>query len=209
MDYVDRLDNSNPYSLLPNNNNDDDEENVALSIEQTEWVEDAQSSQDFASKEALVSHPAIPKTVRFGMLVLIGINICLFFTDHALTAAHVDVLANVLGDHYHEHEAFPFGLGYSLVNLWNACAILLVGFMATLSGAWPYLKLLLMTALWCVPPSMLSTKRRGEYFHYLDILGKWSLIDLYVLVNAMVAFYVEIKSPSLDILLKIFTKCKF
>ena len=163
MDYVDRLDNSNPYSLLPNNNNDDDEENAALSIEQTEWVEDAQSSQDFASKEALVSHPAIPKTVRFGMLVLIGINICLFFTDHALTAAHADVLANVLGDHYHEHKAFPFGLGYSLVNLWNACAILLVGFMATLSGAWPYLKLLLMTALWCAAVNVIPEAARGIF----------------------------------------------
>lgn len=74
------------------------------------------------------------KNVRVGVLVLIFVNICLFFTDHALTAAHVDIHGQVLGDKYYEKEAFPFGLGYSLVNLWNACAVVLVGFMATFSG---------------------------------------------------------------------------
>merc|ERR1711998_400573 len=43
-------------------------------------------------------------------------------------------------------------------------------------------------------------KLRGKYFHWLDVFGKWSLIDLYVLVNAMVAFYVTIDSPDLEIL---------
>ena len=149
--------------------------------------------------QALLFHPAIPKKVRYGVMVMIFINICLFFTDHALTAASVDVVANVLGDTFHDKAAFPFGLGYSLVNLWTACAVLLVGFMATFSGAWPYLKLLLMAALWCAPPAMLTPKQRGKYFHWLDVMGKWSLLDLYVLVNAMVAFYVQINNPKLGI----------
>ena len=57
-----------------------------------------------------------------------------------------------------------------------------------------------MAALWCAPPALLSPKLRGKYFHWLDIFGKWSLIDLYVLVNAMVAFYITIDSPDLEIL---------
>jgi len=150
--------------------------------------------------EALLFHHAIPEHVRMGMLVLIVINIGLFFTDHALTAASVNVGIDLLGNAFLDEQAFPFGLGYTLVNMWNACAVLLLGFMATFSGAWPYLKLLLMSALWCAPPAMLSPRARGRYFHMLDIMGKWSLLDLYVLVQAMVAFYVEIKNPKLDIL---------
>ena len=204
-------DSYNPYSLLSGDNDStllvDDKE----LMERKSYLQRKNSKRyeklnleigidETVNGEALLYHSAIPKNVRYGMLVLIFVNICLFFTDHALTAAHVDIHGKVLGDDYYEKEAFPFGLGYSLVNLWNACAVVLVGFMATFSGAWPYLKLLLMTALWCAPPALLSPKLRGKYFHWLDVFGKWSLIDLYVLVNAMVAFYVTIDSPDLEIL---------
>ena len=144
-------------------------------------------------------HPAISQNVRYGMLVLIFINIVLFFTDHALTAASVNVGIKVLGDAFLDQQAFPFGLGYTLVDMWKACAVLLLGFMGTFSGAWPYLKLLIMSALWCAPPAMLDPRTRGRYFHMLDVMGKWSLLDLYVLTQAMVAFYIQIKNPELDI----------
>ena len=155
-------------------------------------------------QEALLFHPAIPQNVRYGMLVLIFINIVLFFTDHALTAASVNVGIKVLGDAFLDQQAFPFGLGYTLVDMWKACAVLLLGFMGTFSGAWPYLKLLIMSALWCAPPAMLDPRTRGRYFHMLDVMGKWSLLDLYVLTQAMVAFYIQIKNPELNIFPKDF-----
>lgn len=76
----------------------------------------------------------------------------------------------------------------------------LVAFLATFSGAWVYLKLLLMTLLWCTPTTMMSSEKRGQFFHYLDLFGKWSLLDLLVLTQSMVGFYVRIKHPNLNIL---------
>lgn len=62
------------------------------------------------------------------------------------------------------------------------------------------MKLLLMAMLWCAPPSILSVKDRGRYFHLLDVFGKWSLLDLFVLVQSMVGFFVRIAHPDLLIL---------
>ena len=148
----------------------------------------------------LVFHPSIPPFVRYGMLCMIVVDISLFFSSHASMGASVDLLLNVFGDHFRYNTIFPFGLGYSLVNLWKACAVTLVAFLATFSGGWVYLKLLLMSLLWCTPTTMLSTTRRGKYFHYLDMFGKWSLLDLLVLTQSMVGFYVRIKHPQLEIL---------
>ena len=134
------------------------------------------------------------------MLGLIVVDISIFFSSHASMGASVDMLINVFGDNFRYNTIFPFGLGYSLVNLWTACAVTLVTFLATFSGGWVYLKLLLMSLLWCTPPTMLSSKQRGRLFHYLDLFGKWSLLDLLVLTQSMVGFYVRIKHPSLEIL---------
>ena len=47
---------------------------------------------------------------------------------------------------------------------------------------------------------MMSSTTRGRYFHYLDMFGKWSLLDLLVLTESMVGFYARIKHPNLKIL---------
>ena len=83
---------------------------------------------------SLVHHPRIPLHVRWGVLLLIFFDICLFFSSHASMGASVDMQLNILGDELRYHTIFPFGLGYSLVNLWGACAVVLVAFLATFSG---------------------------------------------------------------------------
>ena len=79
--------------------------------------------------------------------------------------------------------------------MWTACAIVLATLIGTFSGCWPYIKLLLMGVVWCLPPSRLSIKTRGVFIQVLDIMGKWSLIDLYVLVMSMIAFFVDGSNP--------------
>lgn len=52
----------------------------------------------------------------------------------------------------------------------------------TFSGIWPYVKLLLMLFCWCVKETVLSEKTRSALLTFLDVAGKWSLVDSYVLV---------------------------
>jgi len=82
-------------------------------------------------------------------------------------------------------DVFNFTLITSLKHFWKgeayALAILIGGF----SGCWPYIKLFTMMILWFVPA---TEKLRGKLLHWLDVLGKWSLVDAYVLCLMAVAF---------------------
>lgn len=60
--------------------------------------------------------------------------------------------------------------------------------IAGFSGAWPYVKLALMAACWTIPARGMPLRRRQRLLLWLEALGKWSLIDTFVLVMMMVAF---------------------
>ena len=79
---------------------------------------------------------------------------------------------------------------------YNAHAYALVILIGTFSGAWPYLKLITMLYCWLASPSKMAPKRRGQILMFLDTLGKWSLIDVFVLVMCMVSFRLHIISPA-------------
>ena len=55
-------------------------------------------------------------------------------------------------------------------------------------GRWPYIKLLLLFWCWMASSAQLSPDRRGTVLAWIDALGKWSLLDIFVLVMFMVAF---------------------
>eukprot|EP00948_MAST-09A_sp_MAST-9A-sp1_P004289 g4289.t1 len=149
---------------------------------------------------ALLHHPAIPWLVRYGVLFGILCNLAFFLSGHTSVGASVDLVAYFAGDRIEYDTIYTFSLAGSLSDMWGACAIVLATLIGTFSGAWPYIKLLLMIFVWMVPPSSLSTRSRGTFIKILDYMGKWSLIDLYVLVMSMIAFYVRIQSPETPIL---------
>ena len=60
--------------------------------------------------------------------------------------------------------------------------------MLLLSGVWPYLKLLIMMTCWCSSTNFISVRKREKILMWLNALGKWSLLDIYVLAMMMVAF---------------------
>lgn len=67
--------------------------------------------------------------------------------------------------------------------------------VACFSGAWPYLKLVLMFACWVIPKRLLSIGRREFALVLLDVLGKWSLIDSYIMIIVLVSFHMSISFP--------------
>ena len=64
--------------------------------------------------------------------------------------------------------------------------------IAFFSGAWPYIKLVCMFVCWLSPTGVLSVKRRESILQFMDMMGKWSLIDFFVMTMFMCAFYFEL-----------------
>ena len=62
-------------------------------------------------------------------------------------------------------------------------------------SVWPYTKQLISLFLWVVPPRWMTFKRRGSLLQWLDILGKWSIIDVFVLLMTLASFCLSIDSP--------------
>ena len=61
------------------------------------------------------------------------------------------------------------------------------------SGVWPYTKQLVSLVVWFTPPRLCSVTRRENIYLWLDCLGKWSIIDIFVLVMTLAAFRVSVK----------------
>ena len=72
--------------------------------------------------------------------------------------------------------------------MWEAKVYPLAILVLVFSGIWPYIKLLTLLFCWCINESKLSPRVRERLLIILDILGKWSLLDSYVLIMMTVAF---------------------
>jgi hypothetical protein len=83
---------------------------------------------------------------------------------------------------------FAFSLINTAKQMWQAGIYPLFFLVLVFSGIWPYVKLLSMLYAWSTPKTRLSADRRGSLLLALDALGKFSLVDTYVLVLMLVAF---------------------
>lgn len=141
----------------------------------------------------------------FYIPVLLFMNIALFVWSNCSTGATVEpnvvirfpkdlqwIVHEILPNQVDKHgvlafkdDVFNFTLITSLKHFWKGGAYGLAVLIGVFSGLWPYVKLLTMVVLWFVPA---TEKLRGKLLHWLDVLGKWSLVDAYVLCLMAVAF---------------------
>ena len=80
----------------------------------------------------------------------------------------------------------------SVIEMWQAGVYALSLLIATASGVWPYIKLIIMFFILLIPPKYLTPKWRKRILRVLDALGKWSLIDVYVACLFINAFRITI-----------------
>ena len=90
---------------------------------------------------------------------------------------------------------FEFSIVESVKEMWLSGVKSLSVIIFVLSVFWPYLKQFITFLLWILPPSRVSVTRRGLILHQLDSLGKWSIVDIYVLMLSMVGFRFSARSP--------------
>eukprot|EP00756_Hemistasia_phaeocysticola_P053984 Hpha_TRINITY_DN29932_c0_g1::TRINITY_DN29932_c0_g1_i1::g.131831::m.131831 len=143
----------------------------------------------------LLQDPRLSARVRFGIPAVLVWIIIMFISGHVTIGASVDLEVGVAGDTLQLREFAKFSLGRSIKDMWHAGAYFLAVLVGSFSGAWPYAKVLSLLYCWCVPPTRLSPKRRGRLLEKLDVLGKWSLIDVFVLTMTMAGFRLTVRPP--------------
>ena len=78
-------------------------------------------------------------------------------------------------------------------DMWTAKTYALSILLAFFSGAWPYIKLVSMFLAFVLPKKTFSFVLRDGVLRWLDILGKWSLLDTFFMVMMMVAFQFDLR----------------
>eukprot|EP01137_Pigoraptor_chileana_P010360 Opistho-2@59848 len=132
---------------------------------------------------------------RFGVVFYLLLNIAMFISSNTSVGASVYVYVSANGSLTKLPSLFDFSLGNSVRDMWVAEVYALSLLIAVFSGAWPYLKLMMLLLTWTLPVNILSRRRREQMLMALDVLGKWSLIDAFVLTLMMVAFHFNIVPP--------------
>eukprot|EP00656_Telonema_subtile_P002700 TRINITY_DN1122_c0_g1_i1.p1 TRINITY_DN1122_c0_g1~~TRINITY_DN1122_c0_g1_i1.p1 ORF type:complete len:2329 (-),score=412.59 TRINITY_DN1122_c0_g1_i1:67-7053(-) len=133
--------------------------------------------------------------VRILIPLIVLLNCVLFLSSNLGLGAAVKIKLEYSDVVVFSADTFDFSLGNSVRDMWTAKVYALSLLIAVCSGAWPYSKLLLVLVCWCLPPAALPLKHRGKLLEALDALGKWSLVDSFVLVMMMVAFRFHIGIP--------------
>ena len=119
-------------------------------------------------------------------------TIAVFVSSNLSTGAGVKLQIQAGEFSYMSDSLFDFTLQNSVHDMWEAGAIALSVLIAVFSGGWPYVKVVAMVVCWMAPIRLLSVRRRETILIWLDALGKWSLIDSYVLVLMLVAFHLQL-----------------
>jgi uncharacterized paraquat-inducible protein A len=90
------------------------------------------------------------------------------------------------GTVFEQKSLFEVTIFSSVKKLWNTGSYALAILIVIASISWPYVKLCLTLAAWMFPYR--SARRRERLLEIVDALGKWSFIDVFVLLIIMVAF---------------------
>lgn len=132
--------------------------------------------------------------LRIVIPFIILLNVALFITSNTGTGATVNAYITVDGQVISIPVA-DFGLMNSVMDMWEAKVYPLSVLIMVFSGIWPYLKLAVLLFCWMIPQSIVSSNKRGVILKVLDALGKWSLLDSYVMVLMIVAFFFDVPIP--------------
>ncbi|KAL3784043.1 hypothetical protein ACHAWO_008033 [Cyclotella atomus] len=142
-----------------------------------------------ASSSSLMFHPSIQPAVKFGFPCTLVLALILFVASNISIGASVDlIITGSSGQQVTSANIYAFSLASTLQEMYQAGVYFLMLLILFCSGVWPYVKLLALMFCWMSSTRRLPPVKRERILYLLDSLGKFSLIDAYVLVLMMVAF---------------------
>eukprot|EP00581_Thalassiosira_minuscula_P006165 CAMPEP_0183743138 /NCGR_PEP_ID=MMETSP0737-20130205/65061_1 /TAXON_ID=385413 /ORGANISM="Thalassiosira miniscula, Strain CCMP1093" /LENGTH=2172 /DNA_ID=CAMNT_0025978745 /DNA_START=179 /DNA_END=6698 /DNA_ORIENTATION=+ len=172
-----------------------------LSTTQKLELEKMQNSESEMEKDlnnrmsSLVRSKEVPLFLRLFIPIVILGNIALFLSGHLSLGGTVKISGSFAGQDFDVDGFFEFSMAKSTIEMWNAGAKSLAILIVIFSGVWPYSKLIITLFIWFAPPRWLSSKRRGKILRWLDVLGKWSMVDVFVLLMTLASFRLSVESP--------------
>ncbi len=122
-----------------------------------------------------------------------GIPVFLLLTTGLLLAS--DIGSGVVAVYYlYEQDGTLFdsqrlvhvSIFTTVRKLWGTHSYALAIFIACTSVSWPFVKILLSLYAWVTPYT--RSRRREILLEVIDVLGKWSFVDIMVFVEILVAF---------------------
>ena len=128
---------------------------------------------------------------------LLSITFSLFAFSNRTTGASVSLVISVAKHDVLNMNLFDFSLINTTREMWNAQVYALSLLVAVWSGIWPYVKILLMFLAWYAPPKYLARPHRRRLLLMMDVLGKWALIDLFLMNMMEVAFRFHLSTLSI------------
>ena len=166
-----------------------------LELEKMQSEEDKQQKDLNGRLTSLVMSKDVPLFVRLFMPIVILGNVALFLSGHLSLGGTVNISGSFAGQSFNVDGFFEFSMVKSTIEMWNAGAKSLAILIAIFSGVWPYTKQLITLILWFTPTKWVTSKRRGSILHWLDVLGKWSMVDVFVLLMTLASFRLSVESP--------------
>ncbi|GBG32336.1 Hypothetical Protein FCC1311_085612 [Hondaea fermentalgiana] len=137
---------------------------------------------------SLFQHPVTPPVARFlvpfvQIMNVVGLVIAIGFSD----AANITLSATLFGATTQTVALVPFTLFSTINDTWNSGAWPLALLITVASCMWPIVKNLVLLFLWFAPTTIVGAERRHTVLEYLDMLGKWSFLDVFVIVITLAA----------------------
>ena len=159
-------------------------------------TDEAKRVKDLDSRmRSLVLSYEVPLFLRLFIPIIILGNIALFLSGHLSLGGTVNLSGSFAGDSFDVDGFFEFSMAKSTIEMWNAGAKSLAILIVIFSGVWPYTKQLITLVLWFLPTTRVSSHRRGKILLWLDALGKWSMVDVFVLLMTLASFRLSVESP--------------
>jgi len=129
---------------------------------------------------------------RYGLpLYLLATLGLLLASDIGSGVAAEYILVQPDGTIFEQSSLLEASIFTSVHELWNARSYALAILIVITSIMWPYVKLLLSIFAWVCPYR--NARRRERLLEIVDALGKWSFVDIFVLLIIMVSFRATIQ----------------
>lgn len=143
--------------------------------------------EEFQGKKiSLFDSEKIPEVIKYLIPIMIIGTISLFLCSNLSIGASVDLSVEVRQQSIGIPGIFQFSLSNTVSEMYMAGIYPLLILVLCFSGIWPYVKLLLMLYSWMIPSA--DQHKQERRLLALDAMGKYSLVDNYVLILFVVAF---------------------
>ncbi len=124
--------------------------------------------------------------VRYGVpLFLVGTFVFLVIA-HVGSGVSAEYILLRDGEIQEQRELLLASIFSSVHELWNNGSYPLAILIVVTSISWPYVKLFVAFYAWFQPYT--KPRRREFLIEVIDVVGKWTFVDIVVLVEIMVAF---------------------